>query len=198
MTTENKNAPLIAGWAIAAAAGAVAAGVAWVVVGLGLNQSVFVAALIFLIVGIILGLPGRVQQAAPDPVATHDWQPDTALSQVPAPAPVKPVASAAPGSLASFEAPRRPEALGGPRGGVADDLQLIEGIGPKLEELCHSLGFYHFDQIANWTAAEIDWVDSNLTGFKGRVTRDKWVAQAKLILSEGREEFLRRAKTNDY
>jgi hypothetical protein len=30
------------------------------------------------------------------------------------------------------------------------------------------------------------------------VTRDKWVAQAKLILSVGREEFLRRAKTNDY
>jgi NADH-quinone oxidoreductase subunit E len=88
--------------------------------------------------------------------------------------------------------------LNGPRAGVADDLQLIEGIGPKLEELCHSLGFYHYDQIANWSPAEIDWVDSNLTGFKGRVTRDKWVAQARLILSEGREEFLRRAKTNDY
>jgi len=198
MIAENKNAPLLAGWAIAAAAGAVAAGVAWVVVGLGLNQSVFVAALIFLIVGIILGLPGRVQESSPDPVATHDWQPDTALSLAAAPAPVKPVASTAPVDLASFEAPRRPETLSRPRGDMADDLQLIEGIGPKLEELCHSLGFYHYDQIANWSPAEIDWVDSNLTGFKGRVTRDKWVAQARLILSEGREEFLRRAKTNDY
>jgi NADH-quinone oxidoreductase subunit E len=92
----------------------------------------------------------------------------------------------------------RPAALPGPRGGTADDLKLIEGIGPKLEEVCNSLGFYHFDQIATWTAEEIAWVDANLTGFKGRVTRDRWVAQAKLILSVGPEEFLRRAQTNDY
>jgi NADH-quinone oxidoreductase subunit E len=93
---------------------------------------------------------------------------------------------------------RRPEALAAPRGGKADDLKVIEGIGPKLEQLCNSLGFWHYHQIANWTSDEIAWVDENLTGFKGRVTRDKWVAQAKLILEVGTEEFLRRAKTNDY
>lgn len=76
-------------------------------------------------------------------------------------------------------AARKPEALSGPRGGKADDLKLVKGIGPKLEILCHKLGFYHFDQIANWTAAEIAWVDENLEGFKGRVTRDEWVAQAR-------------------
>lgn len=75
----------------------------------------------------------------------------------------------------------RPEALSGPRGGVADDLKLISGVGPKMEKLCNSLGFYHFDQIANWTKAEVSWVDENLEGFKGRVTRDKWVAQAKKL-----------------
>ena len=63
---------------------------------------------------------------------------------------------------------------------------------------CHELGIYHFDQIASWGAAEVAWMDSNLKGFKGRVTRDKWVAQAKLIGEVGMEEFLRRAKTNDY
>ncbi|PZQ99254.1 MAG: NADH-quinone oxidoreductase subunit E [Cereibacter sphaeroides] len=92
----------------------------------------------------------------------------------------------------------KPKTLAKPRGEKADDLKEIEGIGPKLEALCYSLGFYHFDQIANWTADEIAWVDANLTGFKGRVTRDKWVAQAKLIVTEGLEEFRRRAKTNDY
>ncbi|GHC19080.1 hypothetical protein GCM10007291_17340 [Gemmobacter nanjingensis] len=74
---------------------------------------------------------------------------------------------------------KRPEALSAPRNGAADDLKLIKGVGPKLEALLHRLGFYHFDQIANWTAAEIAWVDENLEGFRGRVTRDQWVIQAR-------------------
>jgi NADH-quinone oxidoreductase subunit E len=99
---------------------------------------------------------------------------------------------------AAVAAMKKPKVLKAARKGKADDLKAIEGVGPKLEALLHSLGFFHFDQIANWTAEEIAWVDENLTGFKGRVTRDKWVAQAKLILEVGMEEFLRRAKTNDY
>lgn len=92
----------------------------------------------------------------------------------------------------------KPAALDGARGGVADKLQTIEGIGPALEKLCHELGIFHFDQIAGWGAAEVAWMDSNLKGFKGRVTRDRWVAQAKLILEVGIEEFLIRAKSNNY
>ncbi len=194
MTAEVKNAPLLAGWAIAAGVGAVAFGVAVVVGQLGANASVAIGAVLFVIVGVILGLPwgGEVRAAvAPDrqekpvapPVETFDVAPD----------------AAAPAAFVAMPAAvRRPEALAAPRGGTADELQLIEGIGPKLEQLCHSLGFFHFDQIAHWTADEIAWVDENLTGFKGRVTRDKWVAQARLILDVGRDEFLRRAKTNDY
>jgi NADH-quinone oxidoreductase subunit E len=79
----------------------------------------------------------------------------------------------------------RPAGLEGPRGGKADDLKLIVGIGPKLEKLCHSLGYYHFDQIAAWTEAEVAWVDDNLEGFKGRVTRDRWVAQAGEFAARG-------------
>jgi NADH-quinone oxidoreductase subunit E len=58
-------------------------------------------------------------------------------------------------------------------------------VGPKLEKLCNKLGFYHFDQIAAWTADEVAWVDQNLEGFKGRVTRDNWVEQARLLASGG-------------
>ncbi|WP_299752169.1 NADH-quinone oxidoreductase subunit NuoE [uncultured Boseongicola sp.] len=75
----------------------------------------------------------------------------------------------------------KPAGLGEARGGQADDLKLIKGVGPKLEKLLHSLGFFHFDQIANWTAEEIAWVDENLAGFKGRVTRDDWIVQAKVL-----------------
>ena len=83
-------------------------------------------------------------------------------------------------------------------GGKADDLKEIEGIGPAMEKLANELGFYHFDQIANWSEADVAWVDANLKGFKGRVTRDKWVAQARIIVGEGLEVFRQRAKTNEY
>jgi NADH-quinone oxidoreductase subunit E len=83
----------------------------------------------------------------------------------------------------------KPKGLKAARGGKADNLKAIKGIGPKLEVLVNSLGFYHFDQIANWTADEIAWVDDNLEGFKGRVTRDDWVAQAKILAAGGSTEF---------
>ncbi|WP_323763407.1 NADH-quinone oxidoreductase subunit E [Marinovum sp.] len=81
---------------------------------------------------------------------------------------------------------QRPQALEGPRDGKGDDLKKIKGIGPKLEKMCHRLGFYHFDQIANWSEEEVAWVDHNLEGFKGRVSRDDWMSQAK-VLAEGGE-----------
>ncbi|WP_296416984.1 NADH-quinone oxidoreductase subunit E [Pseudooctadecabacter sp.] len=86
----------------------------------------------------------------------------------------------------------RPEGLAAPRDGIPDDLSKISGVGPKLAVLCNDLGFYHYDQIANWTADEIAWVDDNLEGFKGRVTRDKWVEQAKALAKNDLPTFLRR------
>jgi len=91
----------------------------------------------------------------------------------------------------------RPEALDGPRGGVADDLKQIKGVGLKMEKLCNSLGFYHFDQIANWSSDEIAWVDANLEGFKGRVTRDDWVPQVKILASGGTTEFSKKVDKGD-
>lgn len=75
----------------------------------------------------------------------------------------------------------KPEGLSGPRSGGADDLKTIKGIGPKLEKMLHGMGFYHFDQIANWGSSELAWVDENLEGFKGRASRDNWISQAKKL-----------------
>lgn len=91
----------------------------------------------------------------------------------------------------------RPTTLSGPREGGADNLKEIKGIGPKLEKLCNELGFYHFDQIAAWTADEVAWVDANLQGFKGRVSRDQWVQQAKILASGGETEFSKRVEDGD-
>jgi NADH-quinone oxidoreductase subunit E len=108
-----------------------------------------------------------------------------------APAPAAPVAAT---PVAAPVAGKRPAALAAARGGKPDNLKDIKGIGPKLELLCHSLGFYHFDQIAAWTAEEIAWVDDNLEGFKGRVTRDDWVGQAKILAAGGETEFSKKVE----
>ncbi|MEL6689332.1 MAG: hypothetical protein AAFP28_03345 [Pseudomonadota bacterium] len=78
----------------------------------------------------------------------------------------------------------KPATLSAPRGGRPDNLQRIKGIGPALERLCNSLGFFHFDQIAKWSNQEIAWVDANLEGFSGRVLRDGWVDQARKLAAE--------------
>jgi predicted flap endonuclease-1-like 5' DNA nuclease len=205
MIADNKQTPLLAGWAIATAAGLVAAGVAYVVGGLSPMQCCFVGALIFLIVGLILGLPGRVQVPIAEPVGTvmhqHDLQPIPAAAPlytpVYTPAVAAPVLAASSAAAVIADAPRRPAGLTVARGGAADDLKRIKGVGPKLEQLCHSLGFYHFDQIAAWTANEIAWVDDNLEGFKGRVTRDDWVAQARVLAAGGTTEFSDRVDKGD-
>ncbi|SLN30697.1 NADH-quinone oxidoreductase chain 2 [Aquimixticola soesokkakensis] len=89
---------------------------------------------------------------------------------------------------------RKPAMLSAARDGNADDLKMIKGVGPKLEKLLNSMGIYHFDQVAAWEADELAWVDANLEGFKGRASRDDWVAQAKLLASGEETEFSKRAK----
>ena len=91
----------------------------------------------------------------------------------------------------------KPATLDAPRSEGADDLKMIKGVGPKLEKVVNSLGFYHFDQVAAWTSDELAWVDQNLEGFKGRATRDAWVEQAKKLASGEETEFSSRAKKDD-
>ncbi|HGG06751.1 MAG TPA: 50S ribosomal protein L21 [Aliiroseovarius sp.] len=69
------------------------------------------------------------------------------------------------------------------RGGQADDLKKISGVGPKLESTLHEIGVFHFDQIAAWGKAEIDYMDDRLS-FKGRIERDNWIEQAKTFAAE--------------
>jgi NADH-quinone oxidoreductase subunit E len=133
----------------------------------------------------------KAGKAAPaKPAATPAAKP--AQDAAAAAKPVKAAPVAAPLAAMPASEQKRPEALKAARGGKADNLKEIKGIGPKLELLCHSLGFFHFDQIAAWTAAEIAWVDDNLEGFKGRVTRDNWVGQARILAAGGETEFSRR------
>jgi NADH-quinone oxidoreductase subunit E len=91
----------------------------------------------------------------------------------------------------------KPPGLSAPRGGQPDDLKQIKGVGPKLEQACHDLGYYHFDQLAAWGPDEVARVDENLVGFKGRVSRDDWVDQAKILASGKDTEFSKRTTKDD-
>ena len=82
--------------------------------------------------------------------------------------------------------PARPLALERPVEGAPDDLTLIGGIGPRIQEVLNSLGIFHFDQIADWSPENIAWIDEYLH-FNGRVKREGWVEQAAILVGEGAE-----------
>lgn len=79
-----------------------------------------------------------------------------------------------------------------PRGGKGDDLKQIKGVGAVLEKLLNTIGVWHFDQIASWKAKDIAHVDAMMAGFKGRITRDEWVKQARVLARGGTTEFSER------
>jgi len=106
---------------------------------------------------------------------------------------VKPAATPTPDSSHA----EKPKALSAPRESGPDDLTRIKGVGRRIETMLHGMGFYHFDQIAEWSAAEVAWVDENLEGFKGRVSRDDWVSQATLLAEGGETAFSNRAKKGE-
>jgi predicted flap endonuclease-1-like 5' DNA nuclease len=64
---------------------------------------------------------------------------------------------------------------------IPDNLELLKGIGPKLNASLKSIGITQFAQVAAWKAADIKEVDAKLGNFAGRVSRDNWVDQAKLL-----------------
>ena len=69
----------------------------------------------------------------------------------------------------------------------ADDLKLIAGIGPKLEEVLNAKGIRTFAEIAAWTDEEIARLDAEL-GFDGRIGRDDWAGQARILATRGRRK----------
>ena len=86
----------------------------------------------------------------------------------------------------------KPEFLETPQGDK-DDLKKISGIGPKIEEKLNNLGIFHYQQIADFTQDNIKWVDDHLS-FRGRIERDDWIGQAKLLAKGEDTEFSKRYK----
>lgn len=64
-----------------------------------------------------------------------------------------------------------------------DDLTQIKGVGPKMRETLQAEGIFHFWQIAQLKAKEIETLEEKL-GFKGRIARDGWIGQAKTLAKQ--------------
>lgn len=79
------------------------------------------------------------------------------------------------------ELEQAPAVKASPSGSTADDLTRIKGLGPKIATMLGEQGVTSFAQIAAWSDADVERVDASLGRFAGRITRDQWVAQAKLL-----------------
>jgi molybdopterin-containing oxidoreductase family membrane subunit len=66
---------------------------------------------------------------------------------------------------------------------TADDLKVINGIGPKMEEVLNSIGIFTYLQVSKMTKKEYDLLDSITGSFPGRAERDDWSGQAKKLLN---------------
>lgn len=217
MTTDNSSLDRMTStlvvWIIAALAAALLVALMIFFGDFGYTGPVFLGLIIWALLGFILmkfivDLPPAPAVGFADvPMVKSEASPTPAPAPKPAPKPEpvpasKPEPAAAPAPAPGHtpaptpaSAPTdadKPATLDAARDGGPDDLKMIKGVGPKLEGLLHTMGFYHFDQVAAWTDREIGWVDENLEGFKGRVSRDEWVSQAKILASGGETEFSKR------
>ena len=63
-----------------------------------------------------------------------------------------------------------------------DDLKMISGIGPFIEERLNALDIFTFRQISKFSDRDIDRINDALAYFSGRIERDEWVAQASELV----------------
>ena len=101
-------------------------------------------------------------------------------------------ASAAPKPAASKPAAAPKKAA--PTAAKADNLRRLIGIGPVNDKLLRGLGVTTYAQIAAWTAADVKRIEDTLN-FDGRIAREKWIEQAKLLAAGDEKEFARQFPT---
>ena len=58
-------------------------------------------------------------------------------------------------TVAAVAAPVVAMAAAAPKASKKDDLKIVEGIGPKIEELCNNAGIYSFEDLAETSAEKL-------------------------------------------
>ena len=191
--------------AISALFGLLAAAVALFAFAYSVPGAILIGLIVAVIVAIILwmgwqdtnsgnGSDATTGTATTSTAAARSDATATAASPVAAkPAATKAAATKAAAKPAA-KAAAKPAVLAKARAGGADNLKMIKGVGPVLEKALHTTGVFHFDQVGAWTKADAEWFDDNVKGANGRVIRDGWVKQAKILAKGGTTEFSARVK----
>ena len=165
-------------WGIAFAIGLAVALLKWLPGRAGLYLETALWLFAAYIIGCFIGGWLRATFGANDELAAtaRVWAVDSAAAASAAKA-----ASVAtpPATLPGFPPPGLPF-----RPGDADDLLRIRGVGPRNGAALNELGVYHVRQIADWSADNAAWVGAKLGG-PGRVEREDWIGQAKLLTAGG-------------
>ena len=92
------------------------------------------------------------------------------------------------GKVDGGKSTRTPRRLFDAPAGAPDDLKLIMGIGPVLEQTLNAIGITTWRQVAALTPEQIDAVESE-AGFKGRIARNNWLQQAEVLARGGVDEY---------
>ena len=125
----------------------------------------------------------EAERAKADAAAKADGQPNKAMREDATGA--ESPAGKIDGGKSTKKAPRR---LFDAPTGPADDLKLIMGVGPVLEQTLNAIGITTWRQVAALTPEQIDAVESE-AGFKGRIARNNWLQQAEVLARGGIEEY---------
>ncbi|TGQ92319.1 proton-conducting membrane transporter [Mesorhizobium sp. M8A.F.Ca.ET.208.01.1.1] len=135
-------------------------------------------------------------KAAPKPAAAKSATASAPAAKAPAakaPAAKAPAkTSAAP--KAAPAAKKTAPAAAKPASGKPDNLRRLIGIGPVNEKLLKAQGVTTFAQIAAWTSADIKRIE-DVMNFDGRIARERWIEQAKLLAAGNEAEFAKQFPT---
>lgn len=152
----------------------------------------FVIIAVFAVILCLWWLSARKKNAT-DKVGTEPPEPIAAPSVAAAPPPAVPpvdVPAAANDAVAkdlvselsdAGEANARQKTPAIAEAGPPDNLLLLKGLGPKVNAILNDLGVTRFAQIAAWDDADISEIDPKLGTFAGRIVKENWVDQARLL-----------------
>jgi predicted flap endonuclease-1-like 5' DNA nuclease len=174
---------------------------------------------VIVIAGILWGIKLRRQRSESDRIvssnraAAEQGTPGSTIAPPVAPSPPpladEPIAAAAafdatPASIAAEmaepEAELAPEPIAEPTptaapapvpppAPAAPELTQLKGLGPKLVAALAELGITRIDQIAALTPDQAQDLDARLGNFRGRLARDRWIEQARLLAAGDRAAY---------
>lgn len=148
------------------------------------------AVVLLLLVLFILARTGRKPHegpAEPDENGIAMVQPSVELSPVATDEPMPEPGMSGTMGLATAEIAPEPEIF--VPAGPPDELTRLKGLGPKAAGVLNALGITRYDQVAALSDADVARIDSQMGPLQGRITRDRWVEQARFLAADDRAGF---------